>query len=103
MKAPGTQDIAIKLRPIFQPSRSPSNADTPWAHEFCRPAFDAHGELRRRRLRRLDGFLPLWSLLDGGLAQDGFLQSRDLLRARPRGFSGRFRIIFAGHLERPLE
>src|ERR1700733_6325894 len=103
MKAPGTHDIAIKLRPIFQPSRSPSNPDTPRAHEFCGPAFDAHGEPRRRRLRRLDGNLPLWSFLDDGLVQAGLLRSRNLLRARPRGLSGRFRIIFAGHLKRPLE
>src|SRR6266436_8483887 len=73
---------AICSRP---PRPLPPGANTPWPHEFCRPAFKAHVEFLSHRLVFLN-----WTVI------------RSTLRRR-RGFSGRLRVMLAGDGKRFLE
>src|SRR5216683_1922484 len=69
---------AICSRP---PRPLPPGPNTPWPHEFCWPAFNAHVEFQRRRYRRLRG--------------NPILRARSTLLRRS-GLSGRFRVMLAG-------
>src|SRR5229473_5284635 len=74
---------AIQMRAICSrpPRPLPPDTNTPWPHEFCRPAFNAHIELLSHRLGLLN-----WTAI---------VQARSTLLRRSSP-SGRFRVMLAG-------
>src|SRR5258705_4746677 len=66
----------------------PPDANTPWPHEFCRPAFKPHIEFLSRRFGLLNG--------------TAIIRQRSILLRR-RGHSRRLRIMLAGDGKRLLE
>src|SRR3981189_2929533 len=76
---------AICSRP---PTPLPPDANTPWPHEFCRPAFKPHIEFLSRRFGLFNGI--------------ALLRVRSILLRR-RGHWGRLRVMLAGDGKRLLE